>query len=71
MSLKYCVASVYVNIKGISHVAYYAYSNDAYGLRLVNDWDNPNIKWYDTVEQAEANRLNYNDCVVSRIFNNA
>lgn len=64
---KYCVAQV--NICGRTpEVSFYAYSSNAYGLHRVYDWNDENVKWYDTEKEAMSARFNANDCVLSRWF---
>lgn len=65
-AVKYCVAQLYVNKMG-AHVTYYAYSDDAYGLHRVSDINDNNVLWYDTVDEASKNKMNYSDCVVPYI----
>lgn len=65
--IKFCVAAV--NTYGGKHeVSFYAFQNGQYGLHRVQTWDDPNVLWYDTEADALKNRLNANDCVLSRGF---
>lgn len=65
--IKYCVASV--NTYGSNHaVTFYAYQAGAYGLHRVQSWDDPNVLWYSTESEALRNRINANDCVLGRGF---
>lgn len=66
---KYCVAQLYVNCKGECDVSYYAYQNNIYWLHLVSDWNDENVLWYDTEEEAKKHIFNSFECVVSRYFN--
>lgn len=65
---KYCVAQLNVNCKGEVRVSYYAFSNDMYGLHLVSDWNDANVIWYDTEEEAKKAIWNTNECIVDRYF---
>lgn len=64
---KYAAAEVWMRGNKPS-VSFYAYSNDAYGLHRVADWDDSNVLWYDTEEEAKGMAHNSNDCVISRWF---
>lgn len=63
--IKYCVASVRVDMTG-AEVTYYAGSNDMYGLHRVGDINDPNVIWHDTEDKALKCRFNANDCVIAR-----
>ncbi len=66
---KYCVVQVSM-MGGKPDVTFFAYSLGAYGLHRVSDWDDPNVLWYDTVDEAQGRIWpgNANECVVSRCF---
>lgn len=49
-------------------VSFYAFQNGQYSLHRVSDWNDPNVLWYDTEKKAMDNRLNANDCVLFRGF---
>ena len=65
---KYCVANLHVNCLGESDVSFYAYSEGPYGLHRVNDWNDKNVLWYDTEEEAKKQIYNSCECVVSKLF---
>lgn len=69
--IKYCVAQVSM-IGGKPNVSFYAYLKGPYGLHQVSDWDDPNVLWYDTVEEAKKQIWpgNHFECVLSRGFEN-
>lgn len=63
---KYCVANVYVNCIGESMVSYYAFSNDVYGLHLIENFKDEHVLWYDTEEEARKHIFNrVGECVLS------
>ncbi len=66
---KYCVAKLYVDGFGAPHVSYYAYRNDMYGLHTIESINDPDVLWYDSIEEAREHILNRtNECVVERTF---
>jgi len=65
--IKYCVASV-DTAGGTPCVLFYAFQEGACGLHKVYDWNDPNVQWYDTEEEAMKARWNPNDCVITRGF---
>lgn len=65
--IKYCVAEVNA-VCGDHKVTFYAFKQGQYGLHRVADWDDENIIWFDTKEEAMNCRLNINDCVLCRHF---
>lgn len=64
--IRYCIASVWVDSTGVANVSYRAFSNDGYGLHLVENIDNSNILWYDTEAEAKKHILNSNECIIFR-----
>jgi hypothetical protein len=64
---KYCVASVDTCL-GTPTVSFYAYKNDAYGLHRVDNYNSPDIVWYENEADALKARWNSNDCVLCRRF---
>lgn len=66
---RYCVASVYVNSLGEAAVSYYAY-REGYWLHATSNINDLTVIWYDVEEEAMKNRINANDCVVSKYFDN-
>lgn len=64
---KYCVAQVNI-YGGVPTVSFYAFQEGGYGLHRVSDWDDPNVLWYSTQDEAIKNRWNANDCVLTRWF---
>ncbi|MGN0466218.1 MAG: hypothetical protein ACI4F9_07720 [Lachnospiraceae bacterium] len=60
---KYCVASVCVDLERVrTYVGYYA--QGTHGLYLTSSWENENVIWYDTEDEAMEHRLNANNCVL-------
>ena len=49
-------------------VSFYAFRDDAYGLHRVGEIDDPDVIWYDTEQEALKMRLNSNDCVLYKYF---
>lgn len=66
---KYCVAAMESNRDESNqyHAAFYAVKS-GYGLHKVGDINDEFILWYDTEKEAKQHRLNSNDCVISKWF---
>lgn len=63
---KYCVVEV-VFYGGEPHLCYCGNDN---GACMFTDYHDPRVTWYDTVAEAKEHLWNYNDCVISRMFEN-
>lgn len=64
--VKYCVASV-STAGGTPHVQFLAH-DDWIGMCVVGNWNDPRVRWFDTEEKAMGLRMNPNECVISRGF---
>lgn len=65
--IKYCVASV--NNYGHGHeISFLAYQKGSYGLHRVSNWDDEYVLWYDTEKEALEHRIDSNQCVLCRCF---
>lgn len=49
-------------------VTYDAYSDDAYRSHWTVDWNEDDVLWYDTEEEAKSHICNSNECIVHRYF---
>jgi hypothetical protein len=60
--IKYFIASLYINEVG-AEVTYYAYKEGSYGLHRTPDINDPNIIYYDTLEEARKQKPNDSDSI--------